>query len=52
MSCHSEISPVRVIKEVLMKSQAYIVFGGEISPNVLDDKVTFQILGETSEVLM
>ena len=35
-----------------MKSQAYTVLGGEILPNVLDDKVTFQILGETSEILM
>ena len=35
-----------------MKSQAYIVFGGEISPNVLDDRVSFQILGETSEISM
>ena len=35
-----------------MKLQAYIVFGGEISPNVSDDKVIFQILGETSEISM
>ena len=35
-----------------MKLQAHIVFGGKISPNVTDDKVTFQILGETSEISM
>ena len=35
-----------------MKSQAYTVFGGKILANVLDDKVTFQILGETSEISM
>ena len=35
-----------------MMLQAYIVLSGEISPNALNDKFTFQILGETSKILM
>ena len=35
-----------------MMLQACIVWSGEISPNALSDKLTFQTLGETSEILM
>ena len=35
-----------------MMLRVYIVLSGEISPNALNDKLTFQILGETSEILM
>ena len=35
-----------------MMLRAYIVLRGEISPNALNDKLTFQTLGETSEISM
>ena len=35
-----------------MMLRAYIVLSGEISLNALNDKLTFQTLGEISEILM
>ena len=35
-----------------MMLRAYIVLSGEISPNALNDKLTFQTLSETSVISM